>query len=321
MTMHQFSSVDFPSNERLDMAHDIYAAMASVQLDVPHKTAPEIDVRIHLLPGVSIALVTSSPLVAMRGRWEVANSSDDLSLLVCPDGEGEWVSRQKEEIVCRPGSGCLGINGLPGRVEFRGRRSRFLSISFSRDLLGPSIADLDKAAKTPLVANRSNPLQLLTRLAMTLTRPDAPVSGEQAPMIVNQLIDLALLSLGAKPEAQALARGRGLRQARFRAIRADMAVLALRGDITLPEVAGRHGVSPGYLRALFRQAGTSFTDVLLQQRLERTFLWLSNTRHAETPVSTIAFNSGFNNLSWFYRAFRQRYAMAPNEVRERAGIL
>lgn len=321
MTTHQFSSADFPANERLDMAHDIYAAMATVQLDVPDKTIPDIDVRLRLLPGVSVALVTSSPLVAMRGRTEVASGSDDLSLMVCPDGDGEWLSRQKEAFACRPGTGCLGINSLPGRVEFRGRRSRFLSIAFSRDLLGPAIADLDKAARTPLVASRSHSLQLLTRMAMTLTDSDAPIAGDQAPVVVNQLVDLAALSLGAKPEAQALARGRGLRQARFKAIKADMAVLALRGDITLPEVAARHGVSSGYLRALFRQAGTSFTDVLLQHRLERTFLWLSNTRHAATPVSTIAFNSGFNNLSWFYRAFRQRYEMAPNEVRERAGIL
>lgn len=318
MAFFTFSSGDYSRREQLEAAQDIYGAMAKVDLAVPRGEAPDISARIRLLPGVSIALVRTSTLIAQRGARQVADGNDDLSLLLNPHGQGGWIARQREEIACDAGSGCLARNDQPGRVDFCGAETHFLSIAFSRSLLEPMLADVDRASRDRL--HTGEPLRHLTRLVLGVMSSRGSLAPQEAPGVADRLVDLAALALGARREAQRLARGRGLREARLRAIKADMSVLAAQGDIALHWIAARHGVSPSYVRALFRHAGTSFTDYLLEQRLQRAFERLADPRHAATSISAIAYESGFNNLSWFYRAFKQRFAMAPGEVRDPARI-
>ncbi|MCT6562857.1 hypothetical protein N4307_14865, partial [Staphylococcus aureus] len=84
----------------------------------------------------------------------------------------------------------------------------------------------------------------------------------------------------------------GLRQARLKAIQADLRVHAGRGDLSLEWVATRHAISPRYVRALFEQVGTSFSDYLLELRLQRAWALLHSPAQAGTAVSALAFDAG-----------------------------
>ncbi len=319
MALISFSSREHAERERLDAAREFYAAVANVELEMPRGESPEIVARIQLLPGVSIADIECSPLIAQREMTSLADGNDDISFLLNPSGQGGWTSSQPRlgEATCRAGEGCLGFNELPGRVAFHGSRTRFLSIGFSRQLLSPL---LDRDLR-PAVAKlfRTEPLGHLARLALELTADGVGRSDQDPVALAERMADLAALCLGASPDAALRARGRGLREARLRAIKADMFAHAGRGDLTLTGVAKRHGVSPGYLRALFRQERTTFTDYLLSLRLQLAWRRLADPRFAQRAVSEIAFSSGFNNLSWFYRAFKQQFGMTPTEARVEAG--
>ncbi|WP_234268966.1 AraC family transcriptional regulator [Billgrantia ethanolica] len=319
MALISFASREYSERERLDAAREFYAAVANVELAVPHGQPPEIEARIRLLPGVSIASVECSPLIAQRELTNLADGNDDLSFLLNPSGQGGWTSSQPRlgEATCRAGEGCLGFNELPGQVAFHGSRARFLSIGFSRQLLSPLLnQDMRPAVNKVL---RCEPLGHLAQLALALTTGRAPQAEQDPVALTEQMTDLAVLCLGATPEADRRARGRGLREARLRAIKADMFALAGRGDLTLTDMAKRHGVSPGYLRALFRHEHTTFTDYLLTLRLQLAWRRLTDPRFAQRAVSEIAFSSGFNNLSWFYRAFKQQFDTTPTEARAEAG--
>ncbi|MGZ0018207.1 helix-turn-helix domain-containing protein [Nitrosomonas sp. wSCUT-2] len=50
-------------------------------------------------------------------------------------------------------------------------------------------------------------------------------------------------------------------------------------------------------------------------RLEQTYRFLCNPSHIDRSISTLAFDMGFNNISWFNRIFKQRYGLTPSEVR------
>lgn len=320
MAFISFASSEFPERERLEAAQDFYAAMANVDLAVPRSEAPDITARIRLLPGVSIAYVECSSLLAQRKTVNLADGNDDISLLLNPGGQGGWESSQPSlgEANCRAGEGCLGFNEIPGRVAFHGPRARFLSIGFSRQLLAPLLE-----GNTPLAVNklsRTEPLTRLARLALDLTSGSALPFAQESSQLADQALDLAALALGATPDAAHHARGRGLREARLRAIKADMLAHASRGDLSLTQVAARHGVSPGYLRALFRHEQTTFTDFLLRLRLRLAWQRLVEPRFGQRSVSDIAFASGFNNLSWFYRAFKQHFGMTPSEARAGSGV-
>lgn len=326
MAFVSFSTSHYRQSERLEAAQDLYAAMAKVALEQPRGEIPNISATLRLLPGVSIAFVECTSLTAQRGAVQVADGNDDLSLLINPSGKSGWRSSQQglDETVCLAGQACLGMNDRRGKVDFHAngheRPARFLSIAFPSRLLGPLVGDVDRAARGRVAAGEA--LHHLTRLALDLTLPDLgaqadDLRGQHAVDTAQELLDLAALSLGAGREASRLARARGLRQARLRAIKADIVALASQGDITLPQVAARHGISPGYLRALFRHEDTSFTDFLVEQRLQRAYSQLSGRGMGErAAISAIAYENGFNNLSWFYRAFRRRFGMTPGEARD-----
>ena len=73
------------------------------------------------------------------------------------------------------------------------------------------------------------------------------------------------------------------------------------------------GVSPRQLQRSFLRFGESARDQLLSFRLER-----ARRRIQIDPARTvteIAYASGFNDLSFFYRAYRKQFGVAPGERR------
>ncbi len=79
--------------------------------------------------------------------------------------------------------------------------------------------------------------------------------------------------------------------------------------ITVAEAAEMSNYSESYFSKIFRQhTGSSFTQYLKNYRLERA---AEKLRTTNTHISEIAFSVGFNNLSYFTRAFKENYGMSP----------
>jgi AraC-like DNA-binding protein len=127
--------------------------------------------------------------------------------------------------------------------------------------------------------------------------------------------DLVALTLGATRDATELAKGRGVRVARLLAIKADILANLTRHDLSIEALAARHGISPRYIRTLFQSEETTFTDFVLSQRLARVHRCLVDPRFAGHMISTIAFEAGFGDLSYFNHAFRRRYRATPSDIR------
>jgi len=314
MAFFTFSTDDYAPGERLEAAQDIYSAMAQVELDTAKKQTPHVETRVRLLPGVSIARVTASSLQASRKAPQVADGNDDITFLIHPGGEGGWLSHLQEHdsLACTPGRARIVLNHQSGAVDFHGDRVNFLSIAFPRAQLAPLVSDLERLPKTLLPP--AEPLQHLTRMALTLTAQPAAPNGITTTQLTRQLGDLACLALGADRDTSRRAQKGGLREARLRAIKADINVHACT-PLSLKDVARRHSVSSSYIRALFNSEGTSFTDYLVEQRLQRAFNAITSGRAPVRSISDIAFRCGFNHLSWFYRAFKQRFGVTPGDAR------
>ena len=69
------------------------------------------------------------------------------------------------------------------------------------------------------------------------------------------------------------------------------------------------------MRLLFAEIGSSYTTFILSQRLARAERMLTDLLLAGTGVASIDYACGFNDLSWFNRAFRRHYGRTPSEVR------
>ncbi|MGJ8546037.1 MAG: helix-turn-helix domain-containing protein [Sulfitobacter sp.] len=79
-------------------------------------------------------------------------------------------------------------------------------------------------------------------------------------------------------------------------------------------LAQQLGVSLRSLQRYFAPLGESPGQRLLQVRLARAHAVLASAQGTERPVAGLAFACGFNDLSYFYRAFRQKYGVTPGDV-------
>jgi AraC-like DNA-binding protein len=64
---------------------------------------------------------------------------------------------------------------------------------------------------------------------------------------------------------------------------------------------------------LLYEAGASFTTRLNELRLRQAAELLAHS--GERRISQIAFDCGFNDLSYFNRSFRRRFGLTPTAAR------
>jgi AraC family transcriptional regulator, L-rhamnose operon regulatory protein RhaS len=84
-------------------------------------------------------------------------------------------------------------------------------------------------------------------------------------------------------------------------------------DCALSQLAQRFGVSDSYLsRIIHRRTGCTFTQLLHSARFTRAAALLRDT---QLPITDIAAAVGYDNTSFFYRQFAQRYGCTPKEYR------
>jgi AraC-like DNA-binding protein len=83
-----------------------------------------------------------------------------------------------------------------------------------------------------------------------------------------------------------------------------------------PQRAADHlGISVRTLHSRFRQIGQTFGRWLLHNRLEGCSVALRDPNQRALNISDVAFRWGFNDLSYFNRAFRSRFDITPGEWR------
>lgn len=75
------------------------------------------------------------------------------------------------------------------------------------------------------------------------------------------------------------------------------------------------GISYRYVHLLMRDTGRTFSQYLLEHRLECCRSVLEARHDSARSITEIAFECGFNDASHFSRAFRGRYGLSPREFR------
>ena len=79
-------------------------------------------------------------------------------------------------------------------------------------------------------------------------------------------------------------------------------------------------LSPRYINKLFEAENTSLTRYIWRRRLERAAADLQDPARAGLGISAIAMAHGFNDLSHFSRAFRQRFDLSPRAYRASGAV-
>ena len=88
-------------------------------------------------------------------------------------------------------------------------------------------------------------------------------------------------------------------------------------DLKLEDIAGELHLSPHQpSRVLYEYFGMSFSDMLTETRLADAKYQIE---HTDAALTDIALSAGFQSYNGFWKAFRKKYGVTPNQLRRRKG--
>jgi AraC-like DNA-binding protein len=310
----RFSSEDFSQRERLTAWREIFGRTVC-SLDIEPLSADRFrsEATVHARPGLGVLAGSSSGVHLSHSKDLIVD--DDLSFMT--GSMPKWTAFQRgRHPVLGPGDGVLMSNADVGSMSLPDT-AQFITFKVPVKAIGPLVPDIG-ALIARRVPHDSQPLRLLVRYLGALQEEGALQSAELQSLAVTHVYDLFALALGATREAAEIANGRGVRAARLRAIKADLAASLRQPGISINTIAARHGITPRYVQKLFETEGMTFSEFLLGERLALAYRMLGDPRFAGRTVGSIALEVGFNDLSYFHRTFRRRFGATPADVRATA---
>ena len=85
--------------------------------------------------------------------------------------------------------------------------------------------------------------------------------------------------------------------------------------VTLKDISGHFNYHPNYISSLLhKETGRTFTEILIEKRMERAVLLMKSTTLSIEDISAML---GYSNHSNFYTAFKEYYGKTPREFVEK----
>jgi AraC-like DNA-binding protein len=313
----EFSTDQLPPRERFDLWRDILTRkLIRAAVDPISERPFRAEANLRAQHGVRMGVGRLEATISHRTRDIVADDNDDVTLMV--NLEGPFVVRlDGEDLRLGEGEAVLADCRQSGAF-IRPAAGQLLCVRMPRSVLGEYTPNLQGAIGRKIPAT-SDTLRLLVGYVTMLTQsPELILPIEASYAVVRHVCDLAALTIGAGRDGAHLAQNRGLAAARLRAIKAHVNASIGPYPLSIEAAATQQGVTARYVRKLFEAEGLSFTSYVIERRLARAHALLTEPLRSPAPVSAIAYDVGFGDLSYFNRAFRRRYGATPSDVRAEA---
>ena len=267
--------------------------------------------------------ITGGISLQRRGSLEIAEVEADADCIVRNDncirrdpGEhfffilqrsGQASMRQgQSHVTLEPGSAMLIDSILPCEFHYQGRSSRQMSFHLPRAEFFQRFGAIVPGG---LIVKRETPIATAMHFVV------AELLSEASNQKLAFLSEAFLNVLGARIaedtrkteniECHIATRARQLIDARFREPR-----------LSASDVAEQLGISLRRLQRLFEETGENVSQLIKGRRLEfaRRQLMACARGARRDLVSTIAYEAGFNDLSYFNKVFRRAYGTTPNQM-------
>ncbi|RRH88811.1 AraC family transcriptional regulator [Mesorhizobium tamadayense] len=312
-----FSSAQLPSHlndrERFSLWQDIHVAeIWSVEYGISEKLAFEAAIEATAVGELVLGQMSGTIKHATRKASNIADDDNDGYLLLINKADtlltGAQAGREygvgRGEAVLVTAAEALKMTGSDSNV--------WANVVVPRAILTQAFPQIDDRLAVKIGAE-SEALDLLKRYCQLLETGRPLTSPDLITHATETIVDLIGLVTGAKGQAAELAGLRGLRAARLQAVLAKIASDFAKPGISAQGVAQELGLSARYVHDLLQETGISFSERVLELRLQSAHRMLSQ-RH-DMRVSDVALISGFSDVSYFNRCFRRRFGHTPTSAR------
>lgn len=153
---------------------------------------------------------------------------------------------------------------------------------------------------------------ILTRYAQDLATASGDLPESTQRGLLEQLYPLIALAFEARPPIEGRRTARTTQRERLLSyVESHYRDPELSPSLAAADLA----ISRRWLHVLAADLDGGFSDLVATRRLEESHELLSDPDLDRVPISDIAFRTGFNDLSTFYRRFSRHYGMTPGDIR------
>lgn len=311
-----FSTAGLPDRERFPaFADGLVRVMLNLQVEQSGPNPFFGQVEAMALGDVTFSVVRSSPADYVRTTELVRDGHDSLFAVI--PSKGALYTTQGENGPMSIPSGALAICDS---TQVGGLRlasdTEYFAIEMPRARLASLLPGVRKFGGLHGQAGDA-PAALMTAYLKLLRDPAAGIFARPTAkkIIAQHLVDLVALALGAGGEHQELIEARTSRSARRAAIFQEIERRLSDPGLNAASVATALGISPRYVHLLLDEAGRTFSQYVLDKRLDRIRGRLQDPGEAKAMIADIAYSEGFVDLSYFNRTFRRRFGATPSSVR------
>lgn len=308
--VNHFSTQFLPPAQRLPALRELFDQ--SVQLEINAEAGHAVEMTMARLPGVRRARMLSSLTARMTRPASMLTDGEDTVCLLMKTGGHLALQQGRREAMPQAGDGVLLVYRESASLQFVEASYLSVRVPFSALALARNVG----AAAARCIPRDTQALSLLR--AYVAHMPDSLADPQLVQLYVTHIYDLISLAIGATEEGRQIANERGVRAARWEAIKAD---LVSDPGVSLDRLAAQHGISSRYVQMLFEGAGTTFSEFALERRLDAARNMLTSPRYETWSVTTIALEAGFGDVSYFNRCFKRRFLMTPTDVRAQSGCV
>ena len=312
MISSHLSSEETPEGERLTAWRDFLGRkFLRTNIDPLPDRRFFIDATLHRLAGMNVVWSFSSGAWSRRTS-DLIDGEDQVVLNIVREGACV-VSQRGVEVTCQAGEAIL-MSTTETATVLRPTDTRVLTVSLPRLALAPFMADSQAAIMQRIPSSAM--LRLLTHYLDSM--PTALLQDDPAleQIFVRHVHELVARAASVTALSEATVPGNGLRAARLRAAQRYIEGNLHEPGLTPAGIATALGISVRQLHQLFEEGqGTSVMRHVLARRLGHAALLLTGAAGQHDSIAEIAFQSGFDSLATFYRAFKKAYGLSPADYR------
>ncbi len=268
-------------------------------------------VRIRNVGSVGIAEITSTAADYLRDAGFADDGNDDLLVVLWRVGCAS-ANQYNTEIHLEPGDGVVLDNSREWQLHMI-EAGNYWALQIPKYRIRRLFPGVDDAAGTKLHGGGAA-LRFLQGY-LESTRADDFDDERAATLFGDHLVDLVALALDAKGEPRKAVEQGGARALHLEKVLREIEKRSAEPGLNAAAIAKQLEVTPRYVHRLLEHTGQSFSQHVMEKRLDRAATLLRDIRWRTRKIGEIAGEVGFVDFSHFNRAFRRRFGGTPSSFR------
>ena len=266
--------------------------------------------------GVRFTVVDAASQAVQRRHRQAREQYEDCYFAVLMLSGTQWMEQDGRQAMLGAGDFALYDGSRPHQLTFS-RQWGEIILNIPRTTLHALLPGTDRFTAMR-VARESALGSVLQSFLGSMAREIHRLDPAQLGTLTGHAVGLIATTLAdSRGDDGALSRHRGATLTR---VKAFVEQHLDDPQLDAARIAAELRLSPRYLNKLFEAEQTSLMRHVWRRRLERCRADLLDAAHAGARVGDIALRWGFNDLSHFSRAFRERFGHSPRDLRRQNAV-